>query len=194
MSSIKKSNNLSESWGFFSNKRQIITLSVAASVSFILLVAVIYCLVYPVKFYDIVKRECGKYGISPETVMAVIWTESKFDEKALSPAGAVGLMQIMPDTARWCAEKMGINFSSSALFDAEYNIMIGVYYFNYLLRRFPSEKWAAAAYNAGEGVVKTWLAGSGDIEFSETKKYVDVVAITSKIYKNRLKFRIFDIL
>ena len=56
------------------------------------------------------------------------------------------------------------------------------------------KKWAAAAYNAGEGVVKTWLAGSGDIEFSETKKYVDVVAITSKVYKNRLKFRIFDIL
>lgn len=142
---------------------------------------------YPVFYYESVRKECDKYGLPYGLVMSVIWTESKFDEKARSGAGATGLMQLMPDTARWCAEMLGEDFSTEMLTVGEYNVKLGTYYLKYLTDRFGDVKIALAAFNAGEGNVSLWQKNGEGIVFNETKKYVDTVLKTQKIYDFKLK-------
>lgn len=142
---------------------------------------------YPVRYYEIVKRECDKYELPYDLVMSVIWTESRFDEKARSGAGAMGLMQLMPNTAKWCAEMLGVDFSTEMLTVGEYNVKLGTYYLKYLTDRFGDAENVLAAYNAGEGNVGLWQKNGEGIAFKETEQYVDVVLKTRKIYKYKLK-------
>lgn len=159
----------------------------AALFFIVLLSTALYAIIFPVKYYDIVKRECDKYTLDVSLVMSVIWTESKFREDAVSSAGAVGLMQLLPSTAAWCAKQMGEEITSGQLKNAECNIRLGVFYLNYLMDKFGSHKWALAAYNAGEGAVLAWLNDNGEIGYSETRNYVGTIIRTEKIYKMRLK-------
>jgi len=114
----------------------------------------------------------------------VIWTESKFDERAVSQKGAMGLMQIMPATGEWLAGKIGEDFNEERLFCPEFNIRLGVFYLRYLLDKFECEERALAAYNAGEGNVRKWE--DGEIRFRETRDFVRRVRISRKIYSIRL--------
>ncbi len=131
-------------------------------------------------------------GVPPALVYAVMKAESGFDERAVSRAGAVGVMQIRPSTAQFICQKRGIEYRADALFDGNYNAILGCMYLAYLLERFPNERTAVCAYNAGEGTVRQWLANenySADgitldvIPFPETRGYAKKVTDFRKIYE-----------
>ncbi|UCF80289.1 MAG: lytic transglycosylase domain-containing protein [Acidobacteriota bacterium] len=92
-----------------------------------------------------------KYNLSPEMILAVIATESSFNAQAVSPKGAVGLMQIMPSTGQYLAAGLGFGLESDTerLTDPWLNIDCGAYYLRDLMRRFGSVETALVAYNYG---------------------------------------------
>ena len=142
---------------------------------------------FPVKYIDIVKKYSTEYNLDVHFVMAVIRTESKFNEDAESDKGAKGLMQVKEDTAKWCVEQFGIAYEGD-ITNPETNISIGCAYLRYLIDKFGNVSTALAAYNAGEGNVAEWLeaqestAELTDIPFAETKRYVELVEKREKIY------------
>jgi soluble lytic murein transglycosylase len=143
-------------------------------------------------------------GETPEKalVLAVIRQESAFQEDALSSAGALGLMQLMPATAKAVAKKSGLPYAKGRLTsDPGYNISLGRAYLNQLLGRFGgSYVLAIAGYNAGPGRAVEWLGKNGDprrkdvdtidwiesIPFSETRNYVQRVIENVQVYRHRL--------
>ena len=142
------------------------------------------------RYADILRKYALEFALASEVVFAVAATESHFNPKARSSAGALGLMQIMPKTGEWIAAQLSLEgFSSEDLFDPEINVRFGCYYLFYLGGRF-SEGWMVyAAYNAGEGVVLEWLSdGITDAEsipFPETKKYVRRVSEAIRYYREK---------
>lgn len=149
-------------------------------------------LLYPYQHSDIISREADYYGLDPLFVAAVINTESHFRSEVESPKGAVGLMQIMPDTAKWIAEQQGISkFKQEDLLKPETNIAFGTWYLANLTKEFNSPVKVLAAYNGGRGNVKEWLekgVWSGDeedleqIPFEETQNYVKKVLRSYRVY------------
>ncbi len=120
----------------------------------------------------IVKEKAGKYNLDQSLLKAVIKAESGFNSKAVSPAGAAGLMQLMPGTARG----LGVN----DVFDANQNIEGGAKYLKGLLDRFDGDKkLALAAYNAGPNAVKKY---GGIPPYRETQAYVKRVLDYEKNY------------
>jgi soluble lytic murein transglycosylase-like protein len=109
-----------------------------------------------------VQKAAAKYNLSPELIRSVIRAESNFQADAVSPAGARGLMQLMPETAR----ELGVTNS----FDVQQNVDGGARYLRQMLDRFGGDvKRALAAYNAGPGAVEQY---DGDVPFNETRQYV----------------------
>jgi len=123
--------------------------------------------------YDtIIRRYASKYGVSHHLVKAIISVESCFDERAISRAGARGLMQLMPQTA----EYLGVSDS----FDSRQNIYGGVRYFSEMQRRFQfNNSLALAAYNAGPNAVEKY---KGIPPYRETQNYVKRVIIKYREY------------
>ncbi|MCU0592606.1 MAG: lytic transglycosylase domain-containing protein [Desulfobacterales bacterium] len=112
-----------------------------------------------------VQQAAAKYNLSPELIRGVIRAESNFQADAVSSAGAKGLMQLMPETAR----ELGV----SNPFDIQQNIDGGARYLRQMLDRFGGDlKRALAAYNAGPGAVEQF---NGDVPYSETRQYVQRV-------------------
>lgn len=111
--------------------------------------------VYPLKYEDLIDRYAKEHRLSPFLVAAVIFVESRFNEYAVSPMGARGLMQIMPQTASRIAKTLGDkNFSTDKLFEPERNIRYGTYYLKELLDRHQNNlDKALMAYNGGEMAV-----------------------------------------
>ncbi len=141
---------------------------------------------FPRPYKDIVEGS----GLEPSLVYAVMKAESGFDEKAVSPAGAKGVMQLLPSTAAFVAELENIPFDEARLLEGEYNVRLGCAYLTYLLERF-EEETALAAYNAGEGTVRLWLQDprySSDgrtlehIPYPETARYLKKISVFRKIY------------
>ncbi len=116
-------------------------------------------LLYPLHYREHIFESAGRHGVDPLLVAAVIHTESGFRSEAVSSQGALGLMQIMPSTACWAAEKLGYaDFSPEMLFQPSHNIEIGAWYLNDLFRQFGDNRAVVlAAYNAGRGEVERWL-------------------------------------
>lgn len=146
------------------------------------------CFVYPKKYEADVKKYARMYDIDEELIFSVIKAESNFDEGAVSKKGAVGLMQIMEDTALWVSDRIGISdFSVPDLYLPEKNIEIGAYYLSYLLDLYDDDvRCAIAAYNAGPANVNEWLGDAttlGSIPFPETEKYVKKAQRYIKIYE-----------
>jgi soluble lytic murein transglycosylase len=106
----------------------------------------------------------AKYNVEPALIKAVIWRESKFNPNAIGKKGEIGLMQIMPTTARdWAeAQKLGM-FAFSDLFNPEKNVVCGAWYLKKLLSRYQNTDnpipYALADYNAGRGNVLKWMQG-----------------------------------
>lgn len=133
------------------------------------------------------------HQLDPALVGAMIFVESGFNPKAVSHKGAMGLMQIMPDTGEWVAKEMGTRkFSIEDLLEPEKNLRIGTWYLDYLQRYYNGNDYLAlASYNAGHRNVSKWVREgiwSGDsvkieqIPFPETKKYLIKIIFYKKIY------------
>jgi soluble lytic murein transglycosylase len=140
---------------------------------------------YPLHYSTDVRVHASENQIDPALLAAVIETESKFDPNAESQAGAVGLMQLTPSTAKGIAEATGgSRFHTSDLKDPEINIRYGAWYLRHLLDRYDQhERLALAAYNAGEDNVDRWQREHVGIQFDETRDYVDKVERLKKIYR-----------
>ena len=139
------------------------------------------------KYY--VEKYSKEYSLEKEFVYAVIKAESDFQEKAISKSGALGLMQIIPSTAKWIASEFDEEYSKEKMLSAETNIKYGCFYLNYLFSKFSSIDIVICAYNAGETVVRNWLDDSGNliedkIAYQETKMYYKKVKQYYEMYKN----------
>jgi soluble lytic murein transglycosylase len=113
---------------------------------------------YPAPYSDAIQEQAAAYGLPADLLLAVIREESKFDSLAVSPDGARGLMQLLPSTASWLADRSdSVGFSPENLFESSLNIKLGAGYLAYLMRRFNgSTIGALAAYNGGEGRMAQW--------------------------------------
>ena len=138
--------------------------------------------VFPTKYANFVEKYSKEYGVDKNLVYAVIRCESSFNPKAKSRKGAMGLMQLTPSTASWCAQLLCIAYEDENLFEEEYNIRIGTYYLSYLSSRFSEPSHVIMAYNAGEGNVKKWLDNNGEV-FNETATYLNRVKLAYTVYK-----------
>jgi soluble lytic murein transglycosylase len=141
---------------------------------------------YPIDYKADIARVAEEYGLDPYLVAAVVKTESGFDSGAVSPVGAVGLMQLMPDTAAWL---IGLDIwrgdGEPRLSDPADNLELGACYLAYLTEKFGEDNIVAtlAAYNAGPTAVGRWVEAAGgadafvldDIEFPETRTFVERV-------------------
>jgi soluble lytic murein transglycosylase len=130
-------------------------------------------LYYRVDYQPFILREAYRHQISPHLIASVIFSESRFRAESKSDVGALGLMQLMPETATEMAQRENVaEFSLDQLSDPELNIRLGSRYLAELLRLFPSEEEALAAYNAGPTVVGAWKQQGKGIVFPETRAYV----------------------
>ncbi len=142
--------------------------------------------VYMWDYQDEILRYSKRNKVDPFLVAAIIKNESGFKPTAVSEAGAVGLMQLMPDTATWAARQMGLqNFKEEELFNSETNIRLGCWYLAELEEEFRGNMaLIMMAYNAGRGQTKAWMQENGwDYEFNrpaaipygDTREYVEKV-------------------
>ena len=153
---------------------------------------------FPVNHRDIIRKYAAENQLEESLVFAVIHTESRFREDAISHMEASGLMQIMRDTAYEQATMLGIeNFNYDQIFDPEINIRLGTHYLARLIQQFGNIDTALAAYNAGRGNVARWLENpefSSDgktlhtIPFPETRNYVERVNTRQMVYRYLLWF------
>jgi len=154
-------------------------------------------LAYPLGFHALIKNNCKELGLDPYLILALIREESKFKTGVKSNKAAQGLMQIIPETARWLCLKTRRTYRDGMLATPSINIALGCWYMNYLLNKFAykptREKWALAAYNAGLGNAQRWMKrwnkkgrkGSviDYIRYKETKDYVVRVTKNYHHYK-----------
>ena len=135
-------------------------------------------LVYPLEYERIVEGHARNYRLDPALLAAVIYQESKFDADARSRSGAVGLMQLMPATARGIALRTGgRRFRLDDLYDPEINVRYGSWYLRHLLDKYGSVEEALAAYNGGQGNLDR------GIRYAETRAYVAHVLELRQIYR-----------
>ncbi|MCM3289972.1 lytic transglycosylase domain-containing protein [Paenibacillus sp. MER 180] len=153
---------------------------------------------YPIAYEDEIRKYAAQYDVDPLLVAAIIRVETNFQAGRESRKGAIGVMQLMPETATWAMEQLKMNnrWSLDELKNtADPNILIGTWYLKSLHKQF-NENWIAAiaAYNAGPGNVNKWIRnkvwdGSYDtakqqIPYGETKLYVQRVIHYYDKYKN----------
>ena len=168
----------------------LLIVSVAFGFIFDLALTMIEKKIYPKpdEYLPYVEKYSDEYGVPQELIWAVIKTESGFDSSAESGVGAVGLMQLMPDTFNEITTyrlKEGLDIGMR--YDPETNIRYGTYYLSYLYGRYGEWDVAIAAYNAGLGNVDEWLVNDPDLEkipFKETRNYVKKVNKTKEKYEN----------
>ncbi|MBQ8110892.1 MAG: lytic transglycosylase domain-containing protein [Clostridia bacterium] len=128
---------------------------------------------YPVAYQASIRALAAENGIDPAWPAAVILAESSYQPEAVSSANAQGLMQLLPDTAMWIAEKFGDTYAEGCLFDPQINLRYGCWYLGYLYRRFNGDMTCAtAAYHAGQGQVDGWLANAEYSDDGSTLKRI----------------------
>ena len=147
---------------------------------------------YPIKYSEYVEKASEEHGVKEELIYAMIHTESHFNKNAVSSAGAVGLMQLTPETYEWLCKRRNIDYVDGGLFEPSINIDFGTYLISYLFDEFGDEKLVIAAYNAGPDNVKAWLKNpeySSDgktltkVPYAETEKHVEKVLDAEDKYK-----------
>lgn len=137
---------------------------------------------YPFPYIDIIEKWSKEYKVNPLLVTAVMRQESRFEKKAKSTAGATGLMQVMPATAKFIAPQIKQDIKNIDLEKPEHNIMLGTWYLGHTHDQYKENSLLAiASYNAGPGNVSKWLTTLPkedpddfveNIPFDETKGYV----------------------
>jgi soluble lytic murein transglycosylase len=142
---------------------------------------------YPLNYRETVLAQAKAYGLDPLFVAAVIRQESGFRPHAKSAVGAVGLMQLMPQTGRWAAEKVGLKgFKVEQLEDPTINIRLGCWYLSYLFQQFKEPDKVLMAYNGGEGNASAWSTLHGEqlaYAYPETQTYVSATMRAYSRYK-----------
>lgn len=152
---------------------------------------------YPLKYSEIVEKYAQDYDVEESLIFALIKAESNFKEEAVSHKDAIGLMQIMEETAIDVAKKYDIsideNDAKEDILNIDNNINIGTKYIAILLEKYGNIEIAVAAYNAGIGTVDKWIeqgiikADGTDIEnvpYKETNNYVRKILVNYKMYKD----------
>lgn len=171
----------------FVKKRNIILAAIAI---FIIIFLAIWIAVeylahrfYPLDYQDTIKENSVKYSLDPAQVSAIIYEESKFDPDVVSSKDAIGLMQILPDTANVLAKEMGINnLWRDDLFVPSINIKFGAYYYRELLDKYGNDQdLALAAYNAGFGAVDKAEKKINNLP-RETQEFVKRTKKTERVY------------
>jgi soluble lytic murein transglycosylase len=141
---------------------------------------------YPLKYTATIREVSEENGLDPAFVAGVIYTESRFRPDAESRREAYGLMQLLPESARFIQRKSGIEGDYR---DPEVNIRLGTWFLGYLKDQYNGdERLMLAAYNSGEGNVDAWVSEEGfdiakDIPFKETRKYVDRALESQETYQ-----------
>lgn len=144
-------------------------------------------------YEEYIEYYASYYEINPAFVAAVIYRESHYDPQAVSSVGARGLMQLMPDTGTWMAEKAGItDYDHDDLFDPETNIRLGTRYLNYLSNKFDGDPiLVACSFHAGAGNVESWIekySSNGqtltieEIPMADTQSYARKVVESYAVY------------
>lgn len=152
---------------------------------------------FPLVYEDQIRKEANKNKIEPALAFALIRQESAFTPDARSHAGAMGLMQLMPGTAKQAAKNLGIRLRHNlALTDTELNLKLGMYHLHkVLLQNQNNPVLATAAYNAGGHRVKQWMPKQGimaadiwaeTVPFKETRNYIQNIMLFAAIYEQRL--------
>jgi len=152
---------------------------------------------FPLPYLKFVNRYARENGLDPGWILAVIRQESMFVADAKSPAGALGVMQVMPDTGKRIAKLLGEHFTDpSLLLSPEYNIRFGTCCLKKSLEDLHDNSvLATAAYNAGGQMVRKWLPVEGSIPadiwveiipFSETRNYIEKIFLNRAVYRQRL--------
>ena len=115
---------------------------------------------YPLEYRDWIEKYAEEYNLRPSLVSAIIRNESSFRPMAESSVGARGLMQLMPDTAEWIAQKLKVEgYAFDRMYDPESNIRFGCWYLNYLSNLFRGDPVSViSAYHAGQGEIAGWLS------------------------------------
>ena len=170
-------------------RRKIYLSFIVVCVIFFVAFIIFNFVVFPNKFKNHIVKYASVYNIDKALVYAVVKTESNFDKMAVSGSGAMGLMQLLPSTAKWIAESLGEFYETNNLFNEETNIRYGCFYLRYLFDRFKDTEIVICAYNAGETKVNDWIE-NGDlneskIDYKETKNYLRKVMGYYNVYKSK---------
>jgi soluble lytic murein transglycosylase len=149
--------------------------------------------VYPRPYLSLVTALAREHGLEPELLYAIMRQESSFRPEAVSPAQAMGLLQLMPATAERVARELGVSFEPSRLDEPALNLRLGARYLRKLLDWFDGNvPLAVASYNAGPVAVRRWLESAGDLEldlfvaripYEETRNYVERVVSNYARYR-----------
>jgi soluble lytic murein transglycosylase len=143
--------------------------------------------IYPLRYAETIREVSEENDLEPTFVAAVIYTESRFRPGAESHQEAYGLMQLLPQSARFIQRRSGIEGDYR---DPKVNIRLGTWFLGYLNDRYDGdERLMLAAYNSGEGSVDAWTSDEGfdikkDIPYKETRQYVDRALEAQKTYRN----------
>jgi soluble lytic murein transglycosylase len=150
-----------------------------------------FALRYPVPYHDVFREYAKTHGVDEAWVLGIARQESRFNTDARSSAGAAGLMQVMPRTARYVAAKIGLrNYRPKSVTEIETNVTLGTGYLKLVMDQLGHPVLASAAYNAGPSRARRWrdakaLEGAIYVEsipFTETRDYVKKVMANSVFY------------
>jgi soluble lytic murein transglycosylase len=151
---------------------------------------------YLAPYRDQFAAAAKEQGIDVELLYGIARQESRFVSDIVSSAGAVGLMQLMPATARWVAKKLSVvDYTSTRIADVDVNTQFGAFYFRHWLDRLGLPALAAAAYNAGPSRARAWQPAAAPLEgaiwvetipFNETRDYVKRVLANATLYAQML--------
>jgi len=147
---------------------------------------------FPLPYELNLRSSAARNQLDPMLVAGLIRQESAFDTKAMSHAGAIGLMQVEPETGLKMAHELKVRYARTRLTDPGYNLQLGSRYLANLIQAFGTPEAALAAYNAGEDHVMEWTTGQNYLEtpefvesipFTETREYVQIVIRNSEVYR-----------
>lgn len=179
----------------------VLAVSVAVLLSMPLVRKAVNELGLPLSYSDVIRQQAAEKHLDPALIAGVIYAETKFQPRD-SAAGAVGLMQVMPQTALFLAHRSGATtFTTADLADPQVNIAYGSYYLRYLLNEYHGDlTLALAAYNGGESNVDRWSAdaraqgqafSTADIPFPETRAYVGRVLNARNEYRQKYASQLY---